>query len=60
MTKCLPNCTLRGSCPLLPNTCALLRRNNLLQDWDDDNINDDFSHRLKAELAKQQQQGQGA
>ncbi|PRW60902.1 26S proteasome complex subunit DSS1 [Chlorella sorokiniana] len=30
------------------------------QDWDDDNINDDFSHRLKAELAKQQQQGQGA
>ena len=23
------------------------------QDWDDDNINDDFSQRLKAELAKQ-------
>lgn len=33
----------------------------LPQDWDDDNINDDFSQRLKAELAKQQQQqGQGA
>lgn len=32
------------------------------QDWDDDNINDDFSQRLKAELVKQQQQqhGQGA
>ncbi len=26
------------------------------QDWDDDNTNDDFSRRLKAELAKQQQQ----
>lgn len=23
------------------------------QDWDDDNTNDDFSQRLKAELAKQ-------
>lgn len=31
-----------------------------LQDWDDDNINDDFSQRLKAELAKQQQQQQPA
>lgn len=26
------------------------------QDWDDDSTQDDFSQRLKAELAKQQQQ----
>lgn len=26
------------------------------QDWDDDNLNDDFALRLKEELAKQQQQ----
>ncbi|KAL4459201.1 hypothetical protein ABPG75_014080 [Micractinium tetrahymenae] len=31
------------------------------QDWDDDNIQDDFSQRLKAELQRQmQQQQQGA
>jgi hypothetical protein len=29
-----------------------------LQDWDDDNLNDDFALRLKEELAKQQQQQQ--
>ncbi|EFN53521.1 hypothetical protein CHLNCDRAFT_136604 [Chlorella variabilis] len=28
------------------------------QDWDDDNIADDFSQRLKAELVRQQQQQQ--
>ncbi len=28
---------------------------NLLQDWDDDNLEDDFSQRLKAELAKRPQ-----
>lgn len=27
------------------------------QHWDDDNINDDFSQRLKAELQRQQQEG---
>ncbi len=28
------------------------------QDWDDDNIQDDFSQRLKAELQRQMQQQQ--
>ena len=27
---------------------------DVLQDWDDDNLDDDFSQRLKAELAKRQ------
>ena len=30
------------------------------QDWDDDNTNDDFSQRLKAELLARQQQQQPA
>lgn len=30
------------------------------QDWDDDNIQDDFSQRLKAELQRQMQQQQQA
>jgi hypothetical protein len=34
------------------NDCVYL---HLLQDWDDDNLEDDFSQRLKAELAKRPQ-----